>query len=73
MKIKLICAKVNHFTGEKFPTKKEIASFADGLLNDYCRKFGRTLETINWDEFITKYIGVDVQYQRLSLNKSILG
>lgn len=73
MKIKLICAKVNQFTGEQFPNKKEIASFADRLLNDYCRKFGRTLETINWDEFVTKYVGVDVQYQRLSLNKSILG
>ena len=73
MTIKLVCAKVNQFTGEQFPTKKEIASFADKLLNDYCRKFGRRLETINWDEFATKYIGVDIQYQRLSLNKSILG
>ena len=73
MKIKLICAKVNQFTGEQYPNKKEIASFADRLLNDYCRKFGRTLETINYDDFVCKYIGVDIQYQRLSLNKSILG
>lgn len=71
--IKLICAKVNKYTGEQFPTKKEIASFADRLLNDYCREFGRTLETLNCDEFVCKYIGVDIQYQRLSLNKSILG
>jgi hypothetical protein len=34
MNIKLICAKVNKFTGELFPTKKEIASFADRLLKD---------------------------------------
>lgn len=71
--IKLICAKVNKFTGELFPTKKEIASFADRLLNDYCKKFGRTIETVIYDEFVSKYIGVDIQYQRLSLNKSILG
>ena len=73
MKIKLICAKVNKFTGEQYPSKKEIASFADRLLNDYCRIFGRTLENIDYDEFACKYIGVDIQYQRLSRDKSILG
>ena len=73
MKVKLICAKVNQFTGEQYPNKKEIASFADRLLNDYCRTFGRTLENIDYDEFVCKYVGVDIQYQRLSLNKSILG
>ena len=73
MKIKLICAKVNKFTGEQFPNKKEIASFSDRLINDYCRKFNKTLETFNYDEFLSKYIGVDIQYQRLSLDKSILG
>ena len=72
-KIKLICKKINLFTGEMYPTKKEIASFVNKLLNDYCRKFNKTLETINHDEFFTKYIGVDVQYQRLSKDKSILG
>lgn len=73
MKVKLICAKVNQFTGEQYPKKKEIASFADRLLNDYCRTFRRTLENIDYDEFVCKYIGVDVQYQRLSRDKSILG
>ena len=37
------------------------------------KDFERTLETIIYDEFVSKYIGVDIQYQRLSLNKSILG
>ena len=73
MNVKLICAKVNKYTGEQFPTKKEIASFADRLLNDYCKQFGRTIETIVYDEFVSKYIGVDIQYQRLSIDKSILG
>ena len=73
MKIKLICAKVNQFTGEQYPTKKEVASFADRLLNDYCKKYGKSLETFDVDEFATKYIGVDIQYQRLSFNGSILG
>ncbi len=72
-KVKLICARVNKYTGEKFPTKKEIASFADRLLNDYCKKFNRKLENVDYYEFIDKYIGVDVQYQRLSLDNSILG
>ncbi len=71
--IKLICKNVNQFTGEMYPTKKEIASFVNRLLNDYCKKFHRTLETIDHDEFFTKYIGVDIQYQRLSNDKSILG
>lgn len=73
MEVKLICKTVNKYTGEQYPTKKEIASFADRLLNDYCRKFNRTLEKIDYDEFISKYIGVDIQYQRLSSDKSILG
>lgn len=73
MRPQLICKKVDEKTGEKFPTKKEIASFADRLLNDYCRKFNRTLETIDHDELISKYLGLDIQYQRLSRDKSILG
>lgn len=71
--IKLICKKINPFTGEMYPTKKEIASFVNRLLNDYCKKFNKTLETISHDEFFTKYIGVDIQYQRLSKDKSVLG
>ena len=73
MKIKLKCARVNPVTGEQYPTKKEIASFANRLLNDYCRTFGKELDTLDYDEVITKYIGVDIQYQRLSKDKSILG
>lgn len=71
--VKLVCAKVNKYTGEKYPTRKEIATFANRLLNDYCKKFNRNLENFNHDEFITKYLKIDVQYQRLSLDKSILG
>ena len=71
--IKLICKKINPFTGEMYPNKKEIASFVNRLLNDYCKKFHKTLETIDHDEFFTKYIGVDIQYQRLSQDKSVLG
>lgn len=70
---KLNCKRVNPYTGEKFPSKKEIASFANRLLNDYCKKFGKTIDKIDYDEFVTKYIGVDIQYQRLSTNNSILG
>lgn len=73
MKIKFICKNVNKRTGETFPTKKEIASFANRLLNDYCKKFNKTLENIDYDEFVTKYIGVDIQYQTLSSDHSILG
>ena len=73
MKIKLICATVNPYTGEQFPSRKEIESFANRLLNDYCKTYDKTLETIDYDEFVSKYIGVDVQYQRLSKDKSILG
>ena len=73
MNVKLICAKVNKHTSEQFPTKKEIASFANRLLNEYCRMYGKTLETIDYNEFIYRYIGIDIQYQRLSKNKSILG
>ena len=73
MNVKLICAKVNPYTGEQYPTKKEIASFADRLLNEYCREYGKSLETIDYNEFVYKYIGVDVQYQRLSKDKTILG
>lgn len=72
-KIKLVCKRINRVTGEMFPTKKEIASFVNRLLNDYCKKFSRKLETIDHDEFFTKYIGIDIQYQRLSSDKSILG
>ena len=71
--IKLICKSINQYTGEMYPTKKEIASFVNRLLNDYCKKCNKTIETINHDEFFTKYMGVDVQYQRLSKDKSILG
>jgi len=70
---KLICKKINKYTGEQYPTKKEIASFANRLLNDYCKKFDKSLDNINHDEFFTKYLNIDIQYQRLSLNKSILG
>lgn len=70
---KLICEKANKYTGEQYPTKKEIASFANRLLNDYCKKFNRSLDNINHDEFFTKYLEIDIQYQRLSLDNSILG
>lgn len=71
--VKLICKRVNPITGEKFPTKKEIASFANRLINDYCRKFNKKPETIDFDEFIHKYLEIDIQYQILSNDKSILG
>jgi Zn-dependent peptidase ImmA (M78 family) len=70
---KLICKKVNKSTGEQYPTKKEIASFVNRLLNDYCKILNRSLDNIDHDEFISKYLNIDIQYQRLSLNKSILG
>lgn len=59
---KLICEKANKYTGEQYPTKKEIGSFANRLLNDYCKKFNRSLDNINHDEFFTKYLEIDIQY-----------
>ena len=70
---KLVCKKVNLFTGEQFPTKKEIASFANKLLNDYCRKFNKNINGIDFDEFIYNYLKIDIKYQKLSKDKSILG
>lgn len=73
MNVKLICKTVNPYTGEQYPSKKEIACFVNRLLNNYCKNFGKTLETIDHDEFFTKYLSIDIQYQRLSRDKSILG
>ena len=70
---KLNCKKIDKKTGIRYPTKKEIASFANRLLNDYCKKFNKDIDAINYYEFVSKYLKIDIQYQKLSLDKSILG
>ena len=73
MNIKLICKRVNKYTGEKYPTKKEVASFANRLLKDYCKKFDKTIVEIDYDEFVFDYLNIDIQFQMLTLDGSILG
>ena len=68
-----ICKRFDPYTGILFPTKKEIASFANKLINEYCKIYNKTIATIDHDEFVTKYLGIDIQYQKLSNNGSILG
>ena len=73
MKIKFVCKHIDQKTKEKFPTKKEISFYAENMIDDYCIQFKRSPFDIDYDEFVSKYLKIDIQYQRLSLDNSILG